>query len=206
MEEIMNKSTITNKVSLMGKISSDFRFSHKSKGIRYYIADIDIKRISGYIDRIPVMFTENIYKLPKSGSNVHIEGQFQSRNQYIDGQTKVLLKVLALNVEPLNKKDMDIDKNKIFLHGYICKQPRYRKTPMGRRISDVCLAVNSPNKHCDYLPCIFWGRNAKIVSRLPVGYQIKIWGRIQSRIYSKKTERGLEERTAYEVSVSRMEF
>lgn len=107
-------------------------------------------------------------------------------------------------MEVWDKKYGNTGINQIFLNGYICKEPTYRETPMGRSISDICLAVNRPYSRSDYLPCIFWGNNAKIVSRLPVGCQIQLWGRIQSRAYFKKTGQGVEERTAYEVSVSRM--
>ncbi len=202
----MKNSTVTNKVFLMGKISSNFQFSHKSNGVCYYMAKIDLQRTSGYIDRIPVMVSENIHRMPEKGSDVWIEGQFQSFNKNVDGHTKVILKVLALDIKTWDKTEEDFHKNYIFLDGYICKQPSYRETTRGRSISEVCIAVNRSFNHCDYLPCIFWGGNAKIVSSLPVGCQIKIWGRIQSRMYIKKTEKGPEERTAYEVSVSRMKY
>ncbi len=209
----------TNKVSLRGKISSDFQFSHKSNGVCYYIANIDLERTSGYIDCIPVMVSQYIGHLPEKGSVVCIKGQFQSANKVIDGQRKLLLNVSALEVKAWDKRSEDIDKNHIYLNGYICKEPLYRVTPLGRSISDVCIAVNSSQNHSDYLPCIFWGSNAKIVSNLPVGCQIKIWGRIQSRQYfkkieldaggqadggSQKAEEKLEGRTAYEVSVTRI--
>jgi len=200
------ESTEINSVSLIGKISSEFQFSHKMEGVCYYTAKIDVERASGYTDHIPIMVPRNTHRLPKEDSYVCIEGQFCSKNQIIDGQRRVALNVLALTIKDWSKEDEDIGKNQIFLNGYICRKPIYRKTPLGRYISDVCVAVNSTHNHSDYLPCIFWGKNAKAVSILPVGYHIQIWGRIQSRIYHKKIKQELREETAYEVSVSKMKY
>ena len=203
---MQEKETGTNKVSLMGKISQEFQFSYKKKGLSYYTAESDTDRNSGYTDHIPIMVCKNIHALPEIGSFVYIEGQFRSYNQSVDNRRKLLLNVLAMEIENRNNGEADAGKNEIFLNGYICKEPIFRKTPMGRYISDVCVAVNSPYKHSDYLPCIFWGQNAKTASNPPVGCHIQIWGRIQSRIYFKQTEQGIKEQTAYEVSVSRMKF
>ena len=202
----MKELTAVNKVSLIGQVSADFQFSHKRNGICYYMAEIEAERTSGYADHIPVIVSEKILKLPGKDSDICLKGQFRSRNQIIDGKKRLVLSVLASEMNVLDRECRNSDINQIFLNGYICKEPTYRKTPMGRFISDICLAVNRPYSHSDYLPCVFWGNNAKIVSSLPVGYQLQIWGRIQSRTYYKKTENILEERTAYEVSVSRMKY
>lgn len=95
--------------------------------------------------------------------------------------------------------------NKIQLDGYVCKEPIYRKTPLGREIADLLIAVNRSYGKSDYIPCVVWGRNAVYTSGLPVGTHLKLTGRIQSRGYVKMYEDGTEEqRTAYEVSVSKI--
>ena len=94
--------------------------------------------------------------------------------------------------------------NEIILNGFICKAPIYRKTPFGREISDVLIAVNRAYNKSDYIPCITWGRNARYISSLEVGTAVKVWGRIQSRVYQKKNGDQVEERIAYEVSVSKI--
>ena len=96
--------------------------------------------------------------------------------------------------------------NQIFLDGYICKEPVYRKTPLGREIADLLVAVNRPYGKSDYIPCIAWGRNARYASGFAVGTRILIWGRVQSREYTKRlNETECEKRVAYEVSVSKLE-
>lgn len=159
---MQEKESKTNRVSLTGKISREFQFSYNRKGLSYYTAEIDIERNSGYTDHIPIMVCINTHILPEIGSFVCIEGQFRSYNQSVGSRRKLLLNVLALEIENWNNSDTDVGKNEIFLNGYICKEPIFRKTPMGRYISDVCVAVNSPYNHSDYLPCIFWGKMQKL--------------------------------------------
>jgi single-stranded DNA-binding protein len=96
--------------------------------------------------------------------------------------------------------------NQIFLNGFICKVPIYRKTPFGREISDILVAVNRAYNKSDYIPCIAWGRNARYMANLEVGANIRVWGRVQSRIYQKRVGEEVEERVAYEVSVSKIEL
>lgn len=198
--------SITNNVFLRGKVSSEFQFSHNENKDCYYMSEIEIKRTSGYTDRIPVMVSNKTYILPKVGSHVCVKGHFHSYKQNITGRNRLMLKVLALEIMYWNKKAEETDENRIYLDGFICKQPVCRKTPMGRYIADVCVAVNLSHNHSDYLPCIFWGKNARDVSHLPVGCSIQLWGRIQSRKYFKETKEKREERIAYEVSVSEMKY
>lgn len=200
----MRKQETTNRVLLSGKVMYEFQFSHTINGSCYYITQVEVKRTSGYTDHIPVMASGNIHMLPKSGSYIYVKGQLHSYNKNINGKCQVLLSVLAWELEVWDIKDKTIDENQIYLDGYICRQPIYRKTPLGRFISDVCIAVNLPNNHSDYIPCIFGNKNAEKASNLSVGCPIQIWGRIQSRKYLKKSPKKSEERTAYEVSVFKM--
>lgn len=116
-----------------------------------------------------------------------------------------MLSVFVREFEVLEDSTLEIDVvNHVFLDGHIRKSPVYRKTPLGREITDVLLAINRPYGKSDYIPCIFWGRNARYISEFDIGDRIRIWGRIQSREYVKKiSEDEIENRIAYEVSVQK---
>ena len=115
--------------------------------------------------------------------------------------------VFAREVEFVEDDDENMKSNAIFLDGYICKPPVYRKTPLGREIADLLIAVNRPYGKSDYIPCICWGRNARYASAFQVGGHVLIWGRIQSREYVKKiSEEETQKRIAYEISVSKLEY
>jgi single-stranded DNA-binding protein len=141
------------------------------------------------------------------GSLVVINGQFRSYNRHEEHKNKLVLSVFAREIEFVSEISESIKTNQIFLDGYVCKEPIYRKTPLGREIADLLLAVNRPYGKSDYIPCICWGRNARYASNFQVGERCLVWGRIQSREYMKKIgEEELEKRVAYEVSVSKLEI
>jgi single-stranded DNA-binding protein len=141
------------------------------------------------------------------GSLVVINGQFRSYNRHEEHKNKLVLSVFAREVEFVSEISETVKTNQIFLDGYVCKEPIYRKTPLGREIADLLLAVNRPYGKSDYIPCICWGRNARYASNFQVGERCLVWGRIQSREYMKKIgEDELEKRVAYEVSVSKLEI
>ena len=124
-----------------------------------------------------------------------------------DVKLSLVLSVFVRELEFLDEIDDEVKSNQIFLDGYVCKEPIYRKTPLGREIADLLLAVNRPYGKSDYIPCICWGRNARYASAFAVGGHVLIWGRIQSREYMKRlSETEMEKRTAYEVSVSKLEY
>lgn len=199
-----------NQVTVVGEIASDFQFSHEVFGEGFYFSELAVKRTSGFTDYIPIVVSERLMDAKEKwiGQYVKIEGQFRSFNLHQEGKNKLVLQVFAREVEVL---DVLCPESEIFLNGYICKEPVYRKTPRGREIADVLVAVNRSYGKSDYIPCILWGRNARFASTLEVGDHVKVWGRIQSRDYVKKypdAKEGelLEEvRTAYEVSVSKIE-
>ncbi len=183
-----------NQVAIMGEIVSDFTFSHEIFGEGFYMVDISVNRLSDSTDIIPVMVSERLLDVNDDykGMKICIAGQFRSYNREIEF------------VEEISESAKT---NQIFLDGYICKAPIYRKTPLGREIADLLLAVNRPYGKSDYIPCICWGRNARFASNFEVGSRCAIWGRIQSREYMKKlSEDQLERRVAYEVSVSKLEM
>ena len=135
---------------------------------------------------------------------VSVVGQLRSYNKNIDNKNKLVLTVFVREIKPIEGIDTK-DPNSIFLDGYICKSPIYRKTPLGREITDLLVAINRPYNKSDYIPSIVWGRNAKFAKNLEVGDRIQMWGRVQSRVYDKKLEGGTSvKKTAYEVSVSKI--
>jgi single-stranded DNA-binding protein len=141
------------------------------------------------------------------GVKICIMGQFRSYNRHEERKNKLVLSVFAREIEFVDEIGENAKTNQIFLDGYICKPPIYRKTPLGREIADLLLAVNRPYGKSDYIPCICWGRNARFASGFEVGSRCAVWGRIQSREYMKKlSEEEMERRVAYEVSVSKLEI
>ena len=198
-----------NQVSIIGEIVSDFQYSHEVYGEGFYMMEVSVRRLSDFVDYIPVMVSERIIDVEADyiGQLVYISGQFRSFNRHEERKNRLVLSVFARELEILDS-DCDEDAgNQIFLDGYICKEAIYRKTPLGREIADLLVAVNRSYGKSDYIPCICWGRNARFASGFEVGTHVQIWGRIQSRDYVKKlSETQVEQRTAYEVSVSKIEI
>lgn len=198
-----------NQVSIMGKIDTTFVFSHQVFGEGFYMVELLVKRLSDSQDRIPVMISERLVDVTQdyTGEYVEIHGQFRSYNRHEEKKNRLVLSVFAREVKFVEEDDGTIAVNQIFMDGYICKPPVYRKTPLGREIADLLLAVNRPYGKSDYIPCICWGRNARYASAFAVGGHVLIWGRIQSREYVKRLgENETERRIAYEVSVSKLEY
>lgn len=195
-----------NQVSLVGEIVSDFEYSHEVYGEGFYLVELSVSRLSDFVDYIPIMVSERLINVEESyiGQQVYIGGQFRSFNRHDEKRNRLVLTVFAREIELTDNEDA---MNQIFLDGYICKDAIYRKTPLGREISDLLVAVNRSYGKSDYIPCICWGRNARFASGFEVGTHVQIWGRIQSREYVKKiTETQIEQRVAYEVSVSKIDF
>lgn len=204
----MLNNTENNKVSMMGEIASGFTFSHEVFGEGFYMADVAVGRHSGQVDIIPLMVSESLIDIHKdyTGHAMECTGQFRSYNQHEGIRSRLKLSVFVREIHLTQTGPMDCTKNnQIFLDGYICKPPVYRKTPLEKEIADILLAVNRPYGKSDYIPCICWGRNARRASEFEVGTRIETWGRVQSRGYIKrlsKTETEL--RTAYEVSMLKL--
>ncbi len=193
----------------MGEIASEFVFSHEVFGEGFYMVDILVKRLSNSSDRIPVMISERLVDVTQDyqGEYIQILGQFRSYNRHEEKKNRLVLSVFAREISFVEEESDKMKTNQIFLDGYICKMPVYRKTPLGREIADMLVAVNRPYGKSDYIPCICWGRNARFSSTFEVGGHVQVWGRIQSRDYMKKLDGDItEKRTAYEVSVSKLEY
>jgi Single-stranded DNA-binding protein len=194
---------INNKVKLIGTVSSNFTYDHTVKNEKFFKFFLSIERTSGNIDIIPVVVSSKIIDTKKdlTGYAIEVTGSFRSYDENVNGVHKVLLYVFADYI----KFTEDVDRNEIVLDGYICREPIYRTTPLGRQLTDTCIAVNRPFSKSDYLPVIFWSRNAVEVSNYPTGTHIAIKGRLQSRQYNKIINNIQEPRIAYEVSASEVE-
>ncbi len=197
-----------NQVTIMGEIASPFLFSHEVYGEGFYMVDVHVKRLSNSEDNIPLMISERLIDVTQdyTGEFIMVNGQFRSYNRHDEQKNRLVLSVFVREVSFIEEELDGAKTNNIFLDGYICTMPVNRKTPLGREIADLLLAVNRPYGKSDYIPCICWGRNARFASGFEVGEHVQIIGRIQSREYIKKlTETETEKRVAYEVSVSKLE-
>ena len=214
-EKILDTNFLENNyITLVGKVTGEKRLSHEIYGERFYIFDLEIPRLSGNSDIIPVTISERIItdEMLTQGKKLLVKGQFRSYNSYENEKNKLILTVFAKDIIEVNEEEntqnemvkKDVITNEVVLIGYICKKPIYRQTPFGREISDILLAVNRAYNKSDYIPCIAWGRNARFCQNIEVGTQVKIVGRVQSRTYEKKFEDGT--RIAYEVSVGSLEI
>ena len=205
----MSKITNENKVRLTGFIVSEFAFNHAIKGDRYFKIMVEVPRNSGASDILPVIVSDKLLNekhidmfADHAGRMVTVNGEFRSVNKRMDnGRHRTELYVMALQFDDESGYP---GVNEIDLDGYICKKPTSRKTPLGREITDVCVAVNRQAGGCDYISCIAWNKGAANMAPLPVGTHICLTGRVQSREYSKRLPDNVtEKRTAYEVSIHR---
>ena len=204
-----------NHLVLVGKVTSDKKFSHEIYGEKFYIFDLEVPRLSGNADIIPITISERLLEKEdlEIDKKIIVEGQFRSYNSYQNERNKLVLTVFAKDVKFIENQDEEIQASKDFvsnevtLNGYICKKPIYRQTPFGREIADLLLAVNRAYNKSDYIPCIAWSRNARFCENIEVGTEVKVVGRVQSRTYEKKYEDGTSEtKVAYEVSISSLEI
>lgn len=195
----------TNIVNLRGELEEELIFSHEIFGEKFYSTKIKIHRLSDTYDILPITISERLLQEVNLQENnlVDVVGQLRSYNKNIDNRNKLVLTVFVREINVVNEDSKD--PNSIFLDGYICKNPIYRKTPLGREITDLLVAINRPYNKSDYIPSIVWGRNAKFAKNLKVGDRIQMWGRVQSREYEKKLDDGeAQKRVAYEVSISKI--
>ena len=206
-----------NHLLLMGKITSDKKFSNEIYGESFYVFDLEVARLSGNSDIIPITISERLITTEELaiGKKVLIEGQFRSYNSYENEKNRLVLTVFAKDIKFEEDEEAETEEsekeekvsNEVVLTGYICKKPIYRQTPFGREISDILLAVNRAYNKSDYIPAIAWGRNARFCQNIEVGTKVRITGRVQSRNYEKKLEDGTTQtRVAYEVSIGSLEI
>lgn len=187
-----------NNILLRGELLGLPQFSHENHKKRFFRFELSVARLSGTVDILPVMAEERILNAidPSGGSMLEVRGQIRSHNSRENGTRRLLVFVFATDITATD----DPPTNEVSLRGHLCRQPNLRRTPLGREICDVMLAVPRAFKRADYLPCILWGRIAQEAAGCNTGDGLHIQGRFQSRVYSKLTERGIEERTTYEIS------
>jgi single-stranded DNA-binding protein len=187
-----------NNVTLRGELMGLPEFSHENHGKRFFRFLLEVRRLSGATDQLPVIAEESLIQLidPCGGDMITVTGQIRSHNYRSDGVRRLMVFVFASSVlaedgEPINE---------VTLAGPLCREPVFRRTPLGREICDVMLAVPRAFHRADYLPCILWGRTAQEIAACHTRDQIQIHGRLQSRVYTKLTQTGPQERTTYEIS------
>jgi len=193
-----------NYIRLRGTMLSLPAFSHENHGRRFYRFTLEVPRLSGAVDLLPIVAEQSIVDAidPCGGEMLTVTGQVRSHNVRSDGQRHLLIFVFA---SAITAED-GVPVNELYVEGPLCREPTYRRTPLGREICDVMLAVPRAFRRADYLPCILWGRLAQEASLCHTRDVLKIHGRLQSRNYTKLTEDGALERTAYEISALTAEF
>ena len=192
-----------NDLLLRGTAAAEPAFSHENHGQRFYRFPLSVRRLSGQADVLQVIATgeQLSHLLPLTGRRLEIQGQLRSfNNNSGQGSRLVISAFTRLLVETAGE-----DVNIIELKGAICKPPVLRRTPLGRCICDMMLAVNRRYGRADYLPCIAWGQVAMVTGQLPVASTLALEGRVQSRVYTKVVDGVPQERTAYEVSIMRLQ-
>jgi len=187
-----------NHITVRGSLRELPQFSHENHGRKFYRFHLDVPRLSGNVDVLPVIANEQVLNCIdlSGGEMLTVTGQIRSHNCRENGVRHLLIFIYADNIiaedgEPIND---------VLLEGPLCKEPIFRRTPLGREICDVMLAVPRSFRRADYLPCILWGRTAQEISACHTRECIRICGRLQSRVYTKLTEDGPQERIAYEIS------
>ena len=198
------ESTSHNILSLSGIVSSDIEFSHESHGVSFYSFKIETRRLSGTSDIINALVSETLLSECGFGKGDFIttKSELRSFNQKSESGSKLIISAFLKEVSVSEDENFE---NELTLTGTICKKPVYRKTPLGREICDIMLAINRRYRRSDYIPLITWGRNARIADTYDTGDVITISGRVQSREYTKVIDGEEIIKTAYEVSVSSIE-
>ena len=193
-----------NKVAVVGTITEKYVYDHMVFGESFYRTAISLTRKSGKADVIPVMISERLIDVTEDmrGGRVALFGEYRSFNQCERERTKLILFIFCQEIRPAEDYEQE-DENNVYLNGFICKKPTYRKTPLGREITDLLVAVNRPYGKTDYIPCVAWGMDARRTEGYEIGTRVQLYGRIESREYTKKiNEDECEQRTAYEISVN----
>ena len=196
--EVVLMEQTANQITIRGTLASLPQFSHENHGRRFFRFFLEVPRLSGTVDNLPVIAEEGLLLNTdlSDGEMLTVAGQIRSHNIRTDGKRHLLIFVFANAL--LCEDGQPI--NDVLLEGPLCREPNYRRTPLGREICDVMLALPRAFRRADYLPCILWGRTALEVSACHTRDILQICGRLQSRVYTKVTENGSEERTAYEIS------
>lgn len=187
-----------NYITIRGSLVELPQFSHENHGRKFYRFLLEVPRLSGAVDILPVIAEEGLlHQLdPCGGEMLTVSGQIRSHNRRTETSRQLLIFVFASAIAAEDGEPI----NDVVIEGPLCREPTFRRTPLGREICDAMLAVPRAFRRADYLPCILWGRTAQDVARCHTRDRIRICGRLQSRVYTKLTDDGPIQRTAYEVS------
>ena len=187
-----------NTITVRGILQQLPCFSHENHGRQFYRFILEVPRLSGAIDLLPVIAEYSLLAEldPSAGEMLTVTGQVRSHNQRAEGARHLMIFIFATSIVVEEGEPM----NDVVIEGPLCREPTYRRTPLGREICDAMLAVPRAFRRADYLPCILWGRTAQEVSACHTRDIVRIYGRLQSRVYTKLTPEGALERTAYEIS------
>lgn len=207
----MSENVTSNIVKLRGVVEKELEYSHEIFGEKFYTLYMRVDRLSGTTDLLPVAIPRRIINPEKTykGKNMEVHGQLRTYNCHDGAKDRLIISVSAKEIkffEHEEENETGRNNNSVRLEGYLCKEPTYRITPLGREISDILLAVNRSYGKTDYIPCITWGVDARRTSYMGIGTRVAITGRMQSREYVKHLEDEVAEiRTAYEISVKEIE-
>lgn len=193
-----------NRIELCGQLGAMPEYSHENHGRKFYRFPLEVERLSGTTDTLQIIVGEVLLNgLDLAvGDTMYVDGQIRSFNSRSESGRKLIISVFAQFIQLCDSEP----ENLVVLTGTICREPTFRRTPLGREICDIMLAVNRHYRRTDYLPCILWGRTAQEISGYPTGTVLQITGRLQSRTYTKQLDSGSEQRTAYEISAIRAEI
>lgn len=193
-----------NIITLRGELEALPEFSHENHGRQFYRFELNVSRLSGTVDTLPVIAEASLLEEMdlSAGEMIAVTGQIRSHNIRTDSGRRLLIFVFAASVTVEDGEPM----NHVMLEGPLCREPSYRRTPLGREICDTMLAVPRAFRRADYIPCILWGKTANEIANCHTRDRIRICGRLQSRKYTKLTEEGPQERITYEVSALNGEY
>lgn len=202
---MIKKRTENNRVKIIGEVISGFTYCHTLLGEDFYTVDVAVERLSTTLDILPVMVSERLIDVHEdyTGVIIEVEGQLRSYNRFENDKNRLYVTVFAKEIYINTAYKYETITNQVILDGFICKPPVYRRTPSGREVTDIMLGVHRLFGKTDYIPCIVWGRNASYIAGFEVGENVKLEGRIQSRVYTKTMpDKTKIRRTTYEVSAS----
>jgi single-strand DNA-binding protein len=198
----MREERKENQILLRGEVAEKPQFSHESHGERFYRVQMIVPRLSGVEDRLNVVLPQRLMEaLPTPGGSAEVRGEVRTYNNRGGVGNRLIISIYAREILPGDGEPA----NSLLLTGVLCKQPVLRRTPLGRDICDLMLAVGRGYGRADYLPCIAWGAVALRCGALEVGDSLCISGRLQSREYTKVEGTDAVRRTAFEVSVMELE-
>lgn len=194
------QATGENKIELWGVTQDRPRLSHQNHGTSYFILPLAVPRLSGAQDVVNLVLSAGRLEgsVIEPGQWLRVVGEVRSYNNKSGVGSRLVITVLVRDLAPAPAQE---GVNRLVLAGVLCKPPVQRRTPLGRDICDLLLAVNRPYGRADYLPCIAWGSLAEVCGRMAVGDRLRLEGRLQSREYRKVVDGDEVTRVAFEVSI-----